>query len=234
MCAVIIGAGTSIVTTLFPQGGVTSVNFGFRPEINRLWELGSWTPYDTYVVRQQELSLTGYGRTLSGQKGSISLDLTPSTACTDASSVSIAVTPGACGAYVEPFVDDFFPTSYSYSKDVFGFGTENWSFTTKQDIDNYTGTIVMLRGISTGQISTGDGIMSAADMGVVIDDAASKDSNGDYIDGESGSVQAGFPGIGDYSIQREVVVTHVGQSEGRVDGYKGNASVTIPMQPVYL
>ena len=72
------------------------------------------------------------------------------------------------------------------------------------------------------------------DQGVITDDAASKDSSGNFIDGESGSVQAGFPGIGEYSIQREYIVTNVGASLGKSDGYTGQASIQIPMTPVYL
>ena len=76
--------------------------------------------------------------------------------------------------------------------------------------------------------------MDPADQGVVYDTVSSQDHGGNWIDGESGSVQAGFPGIGDYSVQREYVVTYVGGSLGRADGYKGQAQVTIPMQTVYI
>lgn len=232
--SVIIGSGTTVVTTLFPQGGIASVNFGFAPEVNRLWELGSWVPYDTYVVRRRTLSLTAYGRRDNGQGGSQLFDVTPSTTCDDATSVSITVNPGACGTTVTPFTQDYWPASYSYSKDNFGWGQESWSFATKPEISGYTGTIVYLRGIATGQMNTGGGVMAAADMGVVIDDTASRDSDGNYIDGTSGSVQAGFPGIGDYTTQREVVVTSIGYSLGRDDGNKGQASVTIPNQEIYI
>ncbi len=232
--AVVIGAGTTVTSNLFPQGGITSVNFGLKPEINRLWQLGSWTPYDTYVVTQKELSLVAYGRKENGQGGSQSFVLTPSTSCMDATSVSITVNPGACGVSIAPFTDDFYPTSYSYSKENFGHGTESWSFTTEQEVDNYTGTIVMLRGIATGQILIGTGIMTSADIGIVVDEAASRDSNNNYIEGLDFSVSAGFPGIGTSSTQREVVVYSVGGSLGKQDGYEGRGNVSIPMTPVYL
>lgn len=232
--AVIIGAGTTVVTTLFPQGGIASVNFGFAPQVNRLWELGSWDPYDTYVVRRRSLSITAYGKKDNGQGGSQIFDVSPSTSCVDATSVEVTINPGACGATVTPFTEDYWPSSYSYSKDNFGWGQESWSFTSKPEIDNYTGTIVFLRGIATGQMLTGAGIMAAADMGIVINDAASRDSDGNYIDGTTGSVQAGFPGIGDYMTQREIVVSTIGGSIGKDDGNKGQGNVTIPNQEVYL
>jgi len=232
--AVIIGAGTTVSTSLFLQGGITSVSFGFKPQVNRLWQLGSWDPYDTYTIQQRELTLAGYGRKDNGQGGSQSFDLTPSTSCVDASSVAVTVNPGSCGVVVTPFTDDFYPTSYGYTKDNFGWGVENWSFTSKPIIENYTGTIVFLRGIATGQMLVGAGQMVGADMGVVINDSASRDSSNNYIEGANGSVQAGFPGVGDYATQREVVVSFIGASIGKSDGYKGQASVTIPVQQVFI
>lgn len=232
--AVIIGAGTTVDTSLFLQGGITTVSFGFKPQVNRLWQLGSWDPYDTYTIQQRDLSLSGYGRKPDGQGGSQSFDLTPSTTCTDSSNVVVTINPGACGVAIAPFTDSFYPASYSYSKDNFGWGIESWSFTSKPIIENYGGTIVFLRGISTGQILVGAGMMAAADVGVVINDSASRDSSNNYIEGESGSVQAGSPGIGDYAVQREIVAQSIGASEGKADGYKGQASVTIPTQQIFL
>lgn len=238
--AVVIGSSTIVSTTLFPDGGIVSVNFGYRASLNRLWELGSWDPYDSYVQYQRELSITSYGRKADGSGGSQVFPLPPSTTCADASYVNIAVTPGACGVTITPFQEDFFPSSYSYSKNRFDWGQESWSFASKPVIDQYTGTIYLLRGISTGQINTNSvsqgltGQMDPVDMGVVINDTASRDSQGNYIEGYSASVSAGFPGIGEYSLQREIVVDSVGGSIGQDDGKLGQCSVTIPMNPVYL
>jgi len=232
--AVLIGSATTVNTTLFPSGGITSVNFGFKANMQRLWQLGSWSPYDTSVTQQRELSLVGYGKHESGSGGSQSFDVTPSSSCADSTSVSITVNMGACGVVIDPFTDDFFPSSYAYSKDNLGFGTESWSFTSKPIIDTYNGSIYILRSISQGQVLTGDGIMTALDMGVVVDDAASRDYDGNYIESGSGSVSAGTPGIGDYAVQREVIVTAVGASEGKQDGLKGSASINIPNTTLYL
>jgi hypothetical protein len=161
----------------------------------------------------------------------------PSTSCTDAGTTNITITPAACGGSLTPFSDSFFVTSYSYQKENNGYGQETWAFTSKPEIPGYGGTIVMLRGIAEGQISTGDGVMSSTLMGVTVDEAASNDSLGAAIEGESGSVQAGTPGLGNYDVQRYVIVTAVGGSTGRgaaVDGYSGQASIQIPMNPVYI
>ena len=235
--AVIIGAGTLVsIPSLFPQGGFVSINFGVDPQMNRLWQLGSYDPYDTYTVRQRSFSLTAYGKKLDGTGGSLVYDVTPSTACQNPSNpVTISVTPTSCGYTIDPFSYVYWPTSYNYSKDNFGWGQENWAFTTEPDMDiSYGGTILFIRGIATGQVNTGAGMMDPADQGIQYDPNASKDSLGNWIDGENGSVQAGFPGIGDYNIQRELIVTYVGGSEGKSDGYKGQASVTIPMTPLYV
>lgn len=232
--AVVIGSSTTITSTLFPSGGIVSANFGISANINRLFQLGSFTPYDTFVEKQRSLSAVAYGKKLSGSGGTQSILVTPSTSCVDTGAITVTVNPGVCGTPVNPFSDSFYPTSYSYNKDNLGHGQESWAFTSKPILDNYNGTIIFLRGIATGQILTGTGVMTEANMGVVVDTTASKDSLGNYIEGEQGSVQAGFPGIGDYSIQREVIVTRVGGSQGRDDGKKGTASVTIPMTPVYL
>lgn len=238
--AVIIGAATLVTTTLFPQGGLVSVNFGYRADLSRLWELGSWVPYDSYVQHQRELSLTAYGRKENGQGGSQVFSLPPNTTCDDATSVSIEVSPGACGVAIAPFQEDFYPSSYSYSKENFGFGQESWSFASKPVVSSYSGQIYLLRGISTGQINANSasqgltGQMEPVDMGVVINDTSSRDSNGDYIEGYSASVSAGATSIGQYELQREVVVDSVGGSIAKSDGLRGQCSITIPNNPLFL
>ena len=214
-----------------------SANFGFSPNINRLWQLGSFVPYDTFVQKTRTLTLSVYGRRPDGSGGSIQLDVTPSVSCIDAGTVSITVNPASCVGSLLPFTEDYFVNSYSYQKENLGYGQESWGFTTKPVVPSYTGTIVMLRGIAEGTVATGDGTMDALDMGVVVNETASNDSFGAPIEGESGSIQAGSPGIGNFDITRFVVVTDVGNSIGldpTVDGKTGNASITIPLQPIFL
>ena len=234
--AVIIGAGTSVVIpSLFPDGGFVSINFGLDPNTQRLWQLGSYNPYDTYTQKQRTFSLTAYGRKPSGSGGSSVISVEPSVTCSNPSSIGISVTPVSCGYTIDPFSGDFYVNSYSYKKEHFGFGQESWSFVTEPELDvSYTGTILFIRGISTGQIKVGAGMLSPLNQGVTYDDSASRDSNGDYIEAEAGDVTAGFPGVGSYNIQRDVVVTHIGGSVGKSDGLVGECSVTVPMETVYI
>lgn len=236
MCAVIIGAGTYVsVPSLISDGGIVSINFGIEAQTNRLWQLGSYSPYDTYVMRQRTFSLTCYGKRENGSGGSVQVSVEPSTSCSSPSPITISVTPTSCGYSIAPFSADYHVTGYSYSKDNFGWGQENWSFTTEPEFDiPYSGTILFIRGIATGQVQTGDGMMDPEDQGVLYDVSASKDGNGNWIDGESGSVSAGNISIGEYSIQREYIVTYVGGSVGKSDGLQGSAQVSIPMQTVYI
>jgi hypothetical protein len=214
-----------------------SVSFGFQPNVQRQYQIGSYQPYDSFVQKTRTLQINVYGQRPDGAGGSSSLDVTPSTTCEDASTVNVTVNPASCVGSLIPFTEDYFISGYGYQKEALGYGQESWSFTSKPVIDDYTGTIVMLRGIAEGSISTGDGAVPSASMGVVVDETASNDSTGSEIEGESGSVQAGSPGVGDYTIQRFVVVTSVGASVGKstsIDGLTGQANISITNTPVYL
>ncbi|MCK5016495.1 MAG: hypothetical protein KAS32_05415 [Candidatus Peribacteraceae bacterium] len=236
MCAVLIGQGTYVsIPSIFPDGGFVSINFGVDPQMQRLYELGNFQPYDTYTQRQRSFSLTAYGKRENGTGGSTQLNVEPSVTCASPTPIVIDVTPASCGYTIVPFSGDYYPSSYSYTKENLGWGQESWSFVTEPIFDiPYAGTVLFIRGIATGQVSTGAGQLDPVDQGIVYDTAASQDSNGDFIDGESGSVAAGFPGLGQFNIQRELVVTYVGGSVGKSDGYAGAANVTIPMQTIYV
>lgn len=235
--SVIIGAGTTVVSPQFPNGGIVSVQFGFNPQVERLYELGSFSPYDSFVQKTRTLSLNVYGQRPSGGGGSNQLDVSPSTSCVDAGTINITVNPASCVGSLLPFIEDYFVTSYNYQKDNLGYGQESWSFTSKPIIPGFTGSIVMLRGIAEGQIATGDGQMTSTQMGVTVNEVASNDSLGANIEGESGSVQAGTPGIGNFDIQRFVIVTQIGGSIGKssaIDGLTGQANISIPITPVFI
>ena len=178
-----------------------------------------------------------YGSKPSGGGGSAQLTVTPSTSCVDSDSVSITVNPASCVGTLLPFIETYFVNSYSYSKDNLGYGQETWAFTSKPIIPGFAGTIVMLRGIAEGTIATGPGIMTSLQMGVTVDEVASNDSLGAQIEGESGSVQGGTPGIGNFDIQRHVIVTQIGAAVGKntsVDGLSGEASIQIPVSTVFI
>lgn len=236
--AVIIGGGSSLKSSTFLRDGqgVVSVNFDLQANVERLWQLGSFSPYETTTTKQRTMNVTVYGIRPDNKGGTNIHMLPPSTSCADATSFAIEFNAVVCqtGGSAS-FRDIFFVNSYSYSKDFQSYGQESWSLQTKPIVDNYAGTIYMLRGIATGRIlKPASGILTEAEVGCVIDDAASRDSLGNYIESESGSITAGFPGIGNYDITREVVVANIGGSTGKKDGYKGTASATIPLTPMYL
>lgn len=235
--SVIIGGGTTITSDFLSDGdGVTSVSFDYTANIERLWQLGSFSPYITTVTKQRTVSVSVYGKKPDGSGGTNALLMAPSTSCGDASSVTIEVNATLCqGGGSESFTDTFFVTSYSFTKDYTSYGTESWAFTNKPYVDSYTGTIYMLRGIPTGKIlAQGDGIMANGEMGMLVDESSSKDASGNDIESETGSVSSGFPGIGNFDVTREVVVYSVGASTGYKPAYKGNANCSVPMQPLYL
>lgn len=234
---VIIGAGTTVESPQFVNGGVVSVQFGFEPQVERLYQLGSFTPYDSSLTTTRTMSVNVYGSKPNGTGGSVPLSVAPSDSCVDIESTLINVNPASCVASILPSVGSYFLTSYSYSKDNLGYGQETWSFTSKPTVEGYAGTIVTLRGIAEGTIIYGDGTMLPEYQGVTIDTAASNDSNSDPILGESGNVTAGPVGVGSYDIQRYIIATSVGGSRGRhadIDGQVGNASVNIPLTTVFL
>lgn len=233
--AVIIGGGSSVSSTLLAGGGVVSVNFGLQANIERLFALGSFDPYDTSTVKQRSFSMNVYGKKPNGSGGTNPQSVEPSTTCANASSLSITFNPSACGGAVTGFTDDFFISSYSYSKDLTGYGQESWAFTTRPThVPTYGGTIYMLRGLAAGQVLRGTGTMTEADMGVIVNTTRSQDSDNNWIESESGSVSGGFPGLGNVDTTREIVADTVGGSEGKDDGNKGQVSVSVPVSPVYV
>lgn len=210
---VIIGAGTII--TGFT--GVTSANWALDPGVERLWQLGSMTPYDTLTRSRQTVSITCYAG------GGPVYNLQPATACTDSNAQSaIGVSPAACaGGGATPFQGTFFCESYSYTKDnVFGYGMESYSFfrITSSPTPTY-----ILQGITTGTISNDDGV---TDPGVVL---STSDATG-----YNGSVSAGPASLGEASTETFGIVSRVGGGTGKQDGKKGRANATIPTQEVYI
>ncbi len=213
------------------------MQFGFNPQVTRLWELGSFSPYDSFVQKTRTLTIGVYGSRPDGGGGSSQVSVEPSITCVDAGTVYVTINPASCVSSLSSFAENYFVTGYSYQKENLGYGQETWTFTSKPVIPSYSGSIVMLRGIAEGQIATGDGIMTSGDMGVVVDETASNDSLGANIEGESGSIQAGSPGLGNYDVQRFVIVSTVGASIGKattIDGLSGQANIQIPMNTVFL
>ena len=225
---VIIGAGTTVTADKI-SGGFVSVSFSLSPNVERLFQLGSFDAYDINITEQESVSLTNYGG------ASTPISLASSVACTDSDAkMAVTITPAPCTGSVTPIVrtgaDSLFITSFSYSKDFTSFGQESWSLQSKPIITGFTGNQVFIQGFSEGNRLVGSDIVS--NDGVVLTGsvvATSYDAEGRNL-----NVSAGSPGIGTDDTQRFGKITQIGGGVGKEDGKKGNASATVPHQIVYF
>ena len=216
--AVIIGAGTQI-----PEfAGVVSASWGIDPSVTRLWQLGSWSQYDSYKEARQNLSITTYGGDLANPV----IYLQPSTSCANSTATKVInLYPASCDG-IDPLLDDvnnpWFLESYSYAKeDVKGYGQESWNWFRYISLEGEITPDFIIQGISTGQYSG-----NVLDLGVLIPTVDAE--------GYSGSISAGQGSTGQHDRVYYGVVTRVGGGSGRDDGKRGRASAQIPHIPVYL
>lgn len=229
--AIIIGSNTIVSGPSFPAGGIISVQWGIQPQVNRLWQLGSWTPYRTMVTRIISLSLTTYAG------AGPSINLTPATGCVDSTAtITVTISPGSCGTLPAGLGGTFtvYLGSYSYNKgDAIGFGQQSYS---GQDWPGGAGSggggagveftdapTVVLQGIAEGTQTADTGLST----GIAF-------SGGFDVYGQEGSVSAGFPGIGQADEVRYGLVNAISNGSLRADGKVGQGSVTIPHQPLYF
>ena len=223
--AVIIGAGTQVIGA----AGVVSVSWDTNPNIERLWELGSFSPYATRKQFTQTVNMTVY----AGGMNAITV-YPPATSCVDSTALlDISILPATCDIAVDSIAGPFFLTSYSYSK---GGPTEyaQETFTGQLWLDHPTfpEPNYVLLGITEGQYN---GTLTLAQMGVTLAEAQDPEDVG-----QTGSVSAGFPGLGQaddtYYIFGIATVGNgvLGDSAGTGAGKYGSASVTIPHTPVWV
>lgn len=216
MSSIIIGAGTTVGGD-FDDYCVTSVNWGYSPNPQRLYCIGSWTPYQTLERPVETVNLTIYAP-------GPSYLITPSQACEDVTNeVSITISPAGCGDNVPGAITGGWGiTSYSYSKDdPQGPGQESWSFT--RWVDSQTTPVVpapdyVIRGISEGSAS--DPIINT---GIVFD--------GDTSQGSTGSVSAGAVGRAD--LMYYGVVSQIGGGTSAA-GELGTGSASVPLTPLWI
>ena len=57
---VIIGAGTTVTSDII-SGGFVSVSFSLSPQVERLFQLGSFDAFDVNLTTQESASITNYG-----------------------------------------------------------------------------------------------------------------------------------------------------------------------------
>ena len=211
----VISAGTLV--TGFGIG-IQSVNYNDSPQIQRLYQLGSGVPFDRNIINQKNLQLTRYaGSPAPGTP----FEVLASTSCDDSTSFVIAINVISC--YPLSVSETWWPTSYSYSKDVQGWGVESWSFVSKPEVINGDGAVArMIRGTAEGQTTTDGG----AETGVVF--------LATQVPGKTMQVSAGQPGIGNAFNVSYGEIHYIGGGTGKADGRMGNASVSIPYSPIFM
>lgn len=227
---VIIGAGTTVTSSII-SGGFVSVSFSLSPQVERLFQLGSFDAFDINLTTQESASITNYGG------ASTPVSLAPSTACVDSTaSMDVTITPAPCTGASTPISrtgpDALFITGFSYSKDFQGFGQESWSLQGKPIITGFTGSIAFIQGFSEGNRLTGPDIVS--DDGITLVDSATSTPGLVDATGRSLSVSAGSPGLGNDDEQDFGKVTEVGGAVGKEDGKRGNATASIPHQLIFF
>jgi hypothetical protein len=203
---------------------VQSVNLDLNPQIQRLYQLGVSTPYSKNITKQKRLTLTVYGGANS------SYNVEASSACVDANTINVSVSANGCGGDSIAETDEWFVASYSYNKDMQGWGTETWNLISRPISLKETGAEdpaaidpIMVRGVAEGQATLDGG----ASVGVVF--------LGTTLEGSTIQVQAGSPGIGRANEVLFGEVSEVGGSTtGKSDGKDGSASVNIPYAPIYI
>jgi len=225
---VIIGAGTTVTSDII-SGGFVSVSFSLSPNVERLFQLGSFDAFDINITEQESVSLSNYGG------ASTPVALAPSTACVDSTAkMAVVITPapctGAATAIDRTGADSLFITSFSYSKDFQGFGQESWSLQSKPIITGFTGSQVFIQGFAEGNHLTGSDIVS--DDGIVL--TGSVAATTEDATGRSLSVSAGSPGIGQDDIQEFGKITQIGGGVGKEDGKRGTSSANVPHQIVFF
>lgn len=209
--SVIIGSAT----TVDGFTGVVSLNWNMSPNIQRLWQLGSFIPYDTILNVTQTLSVVVYGG------GGPEINIVNAAGCEDSLvKFTCTVTPAACGPPVAGPTGDFYMSGYTYSKGS-AQGAGQTTYNGQQWISEPHPSYVLCGG-AEGTKSTDYDI-----TGVVF---SSIDATG-----FQGSVSAGFPGIGNANETAHGIVSAVGHEPHAIDhGKTANANVTIKHQPLWL
>lgn len=209
--SIIIGSAT---TVSFGGECALSAQWGFNPNAQRLYCIGSWDPHATYYRPTETLNITIYapGPTYS---------TAPSNSCTNANTIAASVTPIGCGSSVEGVSGSWYVTGYNYTKQEKGMpGQESWSLTkwVAGSVANSIAPTYVIRGIAEGQ-TTDEG-----STGITF-------SSTDGLDATSGSVSANAVGTAETNVFG--VVEQVGGGSSAV-GDIGQGSANIPYTPLYV
>lgn len=213
MSSIVIGSATQVS---FNGACVISANWGYNPNVQRLYCIGEWVPDSTrtYYRPTETLNLTIYAP-------GPSYNTDPTESCTDANTISASIDPAACGDSVSSLSGNWMVTSYSYTKDDASLpGQESWSLTRWQNLattpgGNFIEPTYVMRGITEGQATVEAGISFT----------------GTTTETQTGSVSANSFGKAD-TLELGVVTSVGGGSSSTGDTGQGSASM--PYTPLYI
>lgn len=189
--------------------GIISVQFSTNPQIQDIFHIGFTDPYASEVISQDQVTIVKYA---PGPTHNV----TPTTGCVDANSISLTIAATAAGGQSGIYIsDDYFVTTYSYTKEQLSPGQETWAMASRPEKES--ATYVMTRGKARGQSTIGQ-------TGVVFDSVTTS--------GINISVAAGYPGIGNLDEITYGTVSYIGGGTGIFAPFAGQASVQIPYVPL--
>lgn len=230
--AVVIGNNTTVSFAGTSAYCALSANWGYNPNPQRLYCLGSWEPAYTYNKPVETLSLVFYAG--GDVQNAPSKSVVPDNTCrpfsnSSGADIAASVSPGICpaGSVAGPSSAYWYITGYSYTKDDANLpGQETWSlqqWVTGGD-SSVTLPTYMIRGISEGTASLEGS--STVKTGVIFSLAA-----GNTTTSTTGNVSAG--GVGKADAVRAGVVTTIGNPTAATgDIVTGNT--TVPYTPLYI
>jgi len=215
--AVVIGSATTV--TFFGSSAycIASANWGYNPNTQRLYCIGSWTPTAQYDRPQETMSFTMYSTGTGGPTFSV----IPSTGC-DANlavdkTVEASINPASCGAGAPGgFSGRWYVTGYNFSKDdPLLPGQESWSMQRWVASATVPAPNYVIRGIAEGQGTSNAGIVFT----------------GTTTSTQTGSVSAG--GVGRAESITVGVISQVGGGS-IVSGETGQGSSSMPHTPLWV
>jgi len=214
--SIIIGFGT-LVGGIFSGACATNVSWGYNPNIQRLYCLGTTTPWASIEKPTETMSVTVYQGSVATQS------VSPSTSCDDITYVSASVSPSACGSTVDGVSGNWYISSYSYSKgDPNVPGQETWSLQRWVAGTNPTlspAPDYVIRNISEGQADRNPGTPAGVTF------------TGDVLSGNQGSVGAGATGTAT-TIYYGTVTQVGGANLG--GGEISNSSASVQLTPLWI
>jgi hypothetical protein len=228
---IIIGAGT-IVDFAGTSACVTSANWGYNPNTQRFYCLGSWSPRYTFNKPTETLNISIYSGT-----GSILHDITPHQECRAAGdprdTIFASVDAAGCGGGVTNVDGYWYVVSYGFNKDDPQLpGTESWSlqrwaaYGNPGDVGYTPAPTYIIRGISEGQSTPIDDPLYGdeyANTGIRFTGATAQSTTGSISAGQTGRAEVMLFGV----------VDRVGGSDSTV-GRFGNGSASVPYTPMWI